>query len=101
MKFGDIILTEPNNLLNSLFVDPVNTGANVVSTGIAFELLSLSKQQLSISKESLQISKNIYHMFLENNELTHKRDAERDKILSEILEQLKKLNEPKNIREVK
>lgn len=95
MKFGDTILTDQNNLLGSLFVDPVNTGANVVSTGIAFELLSLSKQQLSISKQALEISKNIYNMFLENNELTHKRDLDRDKILSELLEQIKKLNEVK------
>lgn len=83
-----------NGILDSFFIDPINTGANIFGTGISIEALEISKKQLRLAKESHQLD-------IENNANSKKSNLELQSVLNQILEQLVILNEKiDNINEV-
>lgn len=42
-----------NGIVDSLFIDPINTSANLVGTGLSYQMLNLSKKSLDINQKIL------------------------------------------------
>lgn len=83
-----------NGIFDSLFIDPINTGANIFGTGISIESLEISKKQLKLAKESFQLD-------IEDSANSKESNMELQSILKQILEQLVILNKKiDNINEV-
>jgi ribosomal protein L20 len=42
-----------NGIVDSLFIDPINTSANLVGTSLSYQMLNLSKKSLDINQKIL------------------------------------------------
>lgn len=68
-------------VLESVLVDPVNTGANIVGAGASLNSVDIARKQLEIATKAFNLS-------LENN----KDQVEVKSLLVDILNEIKKLN---------
>lgn len=42
-----------NGIVDNLFVDPINTSANLIGTSLSYQMLNLSKKSLDINQKIL------------------------------------------------
>lgn len=74
-----------NNWLENIFVDPINTGANIFGVAVSAESVELSKKQYQLSQETFKFN-------LDNNKSEKMFNEELKTILNNILEELVLLN---------
>lgn len=79
------------NIFDSIFVDPVNTVANLSSTSIASRSLAIAKENLDLKIESIEREKEHYNILEKNSEERTRFEIENFLIAKETLNLLKEI----------
>lgn len=74
-------------------VADINTAGNLTSAGVSLAIHSIVKESLAVSKRALLINNTILQMNTLNAQKARTAETEQIKLLTEILAELKQLNQ--------